>query len=32
MNLSSPVVSAPNYKVEIHVLVPDSRIVAFPPF
>lgn len=32
MNLSSPLVSAPNYKVKIHVLVPDSRIVAFPPF
>lgn len=32
VNLSSPLVSAPNYKVKIHVLVPDSGTVAFPPF
>lgn len=32
MNLSSPLVSAPNYKVKIHVHVPDSGTVAFPPF
>lgn len=32
MNLSSPLVSAPNYKLKNHVLVPDSRTVAFPPF
>lgn len=32
MNLSSPLVRAPNYKVKNHVLVPDGRTVAFPPF
>lgn len=32
MNLSSPLVTAPNYKVKIHVRVPDSGTVAFPPF
>lgn len=32
MNLSSPLVRAPNYKVKNQVLIPDSWTVAFPPF
>lgn len=32
MNLSSPLVSAPNYKVKIHVLVPGCGTGTFAPF